>query len=148
MINIKNRDIDAIINAMSALDGSPEIVKVTGNDGSERSMVHVNPYKLPAKVRLLAARWIAAIRQQSETVKKAQEGLFRQYQDPAVDGKPPTIPSERIHLYANDLDDLRAQHESHNIPGLPLEGLGIEANQIPISVITALIPVIADDLTK
>lgn len=143
-VTVKNADLDRLIASLSALDGRPELVKMVGTDGTDRNMVNVIPYKLSAKVRLLAAKWITALKGQADIAKKAQDAIFKAHQKAGEPGKPDQIPPENMKAYGDDLDALRDESTAHDIALLPLAHLNVEANNLPVTVLSNLAALIDD----
>jgi hypothetical protein len=129
-IAVKNRDIHNIVRALNALDGRPEAVTV-----KDETQILVVPYKIGAKTRLLAAKWLNAAKAVADTVSKTHDGLVRQFADPK---EPDKVAPAKNDEFAKEWDLVQDATNEFALDPLKLDDLKIEENQLPISVLSVL----------
>ena len=126
--------------ALSSLEGTQTIVK--GEDGQGDKVVTV-PYQFSGKVRWNIAKGLTALKRVSEDFTKARDAVINE-----VSGGTGRIEPENetaIKTLNEKIADIFAsQEDTKGLLSLPLEGLNLDVNQIPLAVLSALEPVIAE----
>ena len=141
-IPVLNRDLSNLMRALNALDGTPEVVKTKagGPDGGETSQVILKPYKFGGKTRLTLAKWLSAVKAANESLSKAHDGLVKEMASPAA---PDKVAEENLGKFADAWAAVLAETTSFPLPKVSVDALDPDGNDLPISVLAALDPILA-----
>jgi len=136
---LKNRDVQSILKALNALDGRHEVVKVMQN-GKEQSVINVVPYRIGGRTRMLCGKWLAAMKAQGELLSKVHDDLVRQYSTP---DSPTAVPADKLDAWQDEWEKVLADSFEVSLAKIPMNDLNDEENQLPISVLGVLDPILA-----
>jgi len=125
--------------ALSSLDGTPTVVK--GENGVEKTITV--PYQFSGKVRWNIAKALTTLKRVSEDFSTTRDKIINE-----VSGGTGRIEPENetaIKALNDKIAEVFATEEdTKGLLALPLEGLNLDANQIPLAVLAALEPIIAE----
>lgn len=129
-IAVKNRDIHNLLRALNALDGRPEPVTV-----KDETQIIIVPYKIGAKTRLAAAKWLGEMKKTADALSKTHDGLVRQFADPK---EPEKVDQKKNAEFTKEWEGVNDCVTEIALEPLKLDDLKIEENQLPISVLSVL----------
>lgn len=125
--------------ALSVLDGTPTIVK--GENGTEKTVTV--PYQFSGKVRWGISKNLNVLKRISEDFSKTRDSLISD-----VSGGIGRIEPENeaaIKLFNEKIAEVfTTEEDTKGLLSLPFEGLNLDVNQIPVSILAALEPIIAE----
>lgn len=138
MPEIRNRDLEPLTQALRSLDGTTEAVRV-----SNGLAVVVVPFKLRARVRLLIAQWLTAMRVQREALNTVRNALVKAHAAPET---PAEVIGENVRLFNEDWEEVLSETFSVPLPLLnPDDLLGDDSspNRILPTALSDLSPALA-----
>jgi len=139
-IAIKSGDIANVLQALQALDGYQEPVG---------SQIVIRPYKIKGPTRMRMAKWLKSIADAAKLVNDERSKLIKLYcKGKGPDGKDlERVPPESMLEFTDDMQNM--MDEPHEFPHAKISVKDIlgenDENAIPITVLTALSPIINDD---
>lgn len=125
--------------ALSVLDGTPTIVK--GENGTEKTVTV--PYQFSGKVRWNLVKNTAFVKRISEDFSATRDKIINDVSggtgriEPTDEAAIKTLNDKIAEVFASEED-------TKGLLVLPLEGLNLDTNQIPLAVLAALEPIIAE----
>jgi hypothetical protein len=125
--------------ALSSLEGTPTVVK--GENGSEKTIVV--PYQFSGKVRWNLVKNAAFTKGISEDFSATRDKIINDVSggtgriEPENEAAIKTLNDKIAEVFATEQD-------TKGLLALPLEGLNLDANQIPLAVLAALEPIISE----
>lgn len=126
--------------AMLALDGSPVVVKDADKKTDKTVTV---PYQFSGKVRWNVAKNLSILKRVSENFASTRDALINEVSggtgriEPENETAIKTLNDKIAEVFATEED-------TKGLLTLPLEGLNLDTNQIPLAVLAALEPIIAE----
>ena len=125
--------------ALSLLDGTPTIVK--GENGADKTVII--PYQFSGKVRWGLSKNLNILKRISEDFTKARDAIIQDVSggtgriEPDNEAAIKTLNEKIAEVFATEED-------TKGLLTLSLEGLNLDTNQIPVSILSALEPIIAE----
>lgn len=126
--------------ALSSLEGTPTIVK---GDTPESEKVITVPYQFSGKVRWNLVKNAAFAKRISEDFSATRDKIINDVSggtgriEPENEAAIKTMNDKIAEVFATEED-------TKGLLALPLEGLNLDANQIPLAVLAALEPIISE----
>jgi len=130
----KNADLLNLFRGLNSLDGrlAPSAAMADSNPA-------LIPYKFGGKARITLARWLAAVKSANDTLSAAHDALVRQF---IPVGEKEVPPARRAEFQA-EWDKVMDDTVSFELPKVPVDELFAEDNQLPVSVLAVLSPILA-----
>lgn len=131
--------------ALSSLDGTPTIVKGEKNEGDPDTAdkIVTVPYQFSGKVRWGISKNLNVLKRVSEDFGKTRDALINEVSngtgriEPDNETAIKTLNDKVAEVFATG-------EETKGLLTLPLDGLNLDLNQIPVAVLAALEPIIAE----
>ncbi len=137
-ISVKNRDILNLLKALSALDGRPTPVTVKDKD-REVTQIVIKPYSFSGTARLAMARALVAVKDVNDALSRTHDGLVKQFADPA---DPTQVSDANMQAFTDEWEKVLDAAVVLKFARISCTELRVEENQLPVSVLAALDPLL------
>ncbi|HEY0966926.1 MAG TPA: hypothetical protein VGD88_06025 [Opitutaceae bacterium] len=136
-LKLKYAQLVELGSALSALDGAQRVVPQ--GDGKPSAVVFT-AYELGGKTRLVIARNVAAIKTPLEAFEQTRQALLKQVSPGAPEkvATDPELTAKFIALW----NDATKDPVTVDLAKIPEDDLKLDANAVPPSVLTALLPIL------
>lgn len=136
-LNLSVKEIIALQNALSSLDGEQKVV-ATENGGSKTVLI---PYQFGGKTRWAIVKNMGILKKHVENFSKARDALINEIS--AGTGVIKETDEQSIEKLNRGLSEiLEAQQSVNNLSVLSEDSLNLDVNQIPVTTLTVLTPLI------
>lgn len=125
--------------ALSALDGTPTVVK--GENGVEKTVIV--PYQFSGKVRWGISKNLNVLKRVSEDFSKTRDALINEVSNGTGRIEPENEAAIKL-LNSKVAEVFATEEDTKGLLSLPFDGLNLDTNQIPVSILAALEPIIAE----
>lgn len=138
-IVVKSGDLNNLLQGLQALDGFQEAVG---------SQVITRPYKIKGAVRIRLGKWLTSVSEAIKVVNEARTVILKSYcAGKGESGKDlERVPPDKILAFNDDMQAAMEEPHSFAHAKIPVKDIlgDNDENTIPISVLTALSPILAD----
>jgi len=130
---LRNCDVRSLMTAINSLDGRHKAHEVDG-----KTVIIVEPYALSATCRMAMARNLGILSSIHDAIARAHRAFFAQHADPATQ----EIPGDKVDEVNRDWSAVMQQEQEITLYTVPESALGVEENQIPVSTLALLSPLL------